>query len=176
MAYARTRAELVHPAYFAENHGGAAAADQPRCASCHATTFCIDCHDASRTPVFHEANFIARHGVDAYARESDCAACHNTETFCRACHSGVGMRSAGRLDAAFHNAQPLWLLQHGQAARQGLESCTTCHVQTDCMQCHSRTRGWGVSPHGPDFDAEQMAKKNRIVCARCHFGDPLGNP
>ncbi|MBI4410362.1 MAG: hypothetical protein HY561_11680 [Gemmatimonadetes bacterium] len=168
----RARAALLHPRDFLRSHEAAAAVDQPACSGCHARSFCVDCHDGASHPDFHVANFALRHGAEAYARESDCAACHNTEVFCRACHEAAGRASRGRLDAAFHNAQPLWLLKHGQAARQGLESCTSCHAQRDCMQCHSRTGGWGVSPHGPGFDPARMAEKNQLVCARCHVGKP----
>ena len=82
------------------------------------------------------------------------------------------MASDGRRNVAFHTAQPLWLIQHGRAARQGLESCASCHAQRDCMQYHS-TVGRGVNPHGSEFDAERMAKRNRQVCFACHLGDPL---
>ena len=102
----------------------------------------------------------------------DCAKCHNAQVFCRGCHVQTGLASSGRLDAAYHTAQPQWLLQHGRAARQGLQSCTTCHTQKDCMQCHSQA-GWGVSPHGPDFDAKAMSKRAKSQCFRCHITDPL---
>jgi len=72
----------------------------------------------------------------------------------------------------FHNAQPLWLLQHGRAARQDLNACATCHQQTYCMQCHSDL-GARINPHGPGFDAARMASKNPRLCLMCHFINPL---
>jgi hypothetical protein len=141
------------------------------CSGCHAQTFCADCHAGENKRRFHPANFAMRHSADAYGRETNCASCHNTEAFCRDCHREGGLASRGRLDVAFHTAQPLWLLQHGRAARQGLESCASCHEQRDCMACHSTT-GWGVNPHGRDFNADRMAKKAGVSCGFCHLTPP----
>ena len=167
----------VHPPGFARTHGPAAAAEQLSCAGCHETKrFCTDCHDGESKRRYHPANFVARHPTDAYARQTACASCHSREGFCGACHQRVGLQSQGRLGVAYHTAQPLWLIQHGRAARQGLESCTTCHVQRDCLQCHAVT-GWGVNPHGPRFDARRMADRNAQTCRACHVGDPFaGRP
>ena len=137
---------------------------------------CSDCHAGEGRRRFHPSNFVQRHPTDAWGREQDCASCHNAEVFCRGCHVSSGLASQGGLNSAYHTRQPGWLLQHGQAARQGLETCTTCHAQRDCMQCHSRA-GWNVSPHGRDFDAARMQKRARGLCTACHIGDPLaGRP
>jgi hypothetical protein len=162
----------VHPAGFAGTHGAAAASGQLGCEGCHAKKFCADCHDGEGRRRFHAPNFVLRHAADSYSRQRDCSTCHNPEVFCKSCHQSSGMASDGRRNVAFHTAQPLWLIQHGRAARQGLESCASCHAQRDCMQCHS-TVGRGVNPHGSEFDAERMAKRNRQVCFACHLGDPL---
>lgn len=165
----------VHAADYARVHGTEASARQMDCTSCHVQKFCSDCHAGEGRRRFHPANFVQRHAPEAWGREQDCASCHNPEAFCRSCHASAGLVSSGGLSSAYHTRQPGWLLQHGQAARQGLESCTTCHVQRDCMQCHSRS-GWNVSPHGPGFDAERMQRRAPGTCAMCHVGDPLANP
>lgn len=168
------RVVRVHEDGFRLAHGTQAAAGRLTCDGCHAQQFCSDCHAGENQRRFHPANFTQRHAADSYGRESDCAACHNTEAFCRTCHQQSGLASKGRLDAAFHNAQPQWLLQHGRAARQGLQSCTTCHAQRDCLTCHS-TLGWGVSPHGPGFQAERLATRNATQCLMCHLKVPGRN-
>ena len=165
----------VHAAGFLATHGPAAASGQLSCESCHARKFCSDCHGGEGERRFHPANFLVRHAPEAYGRQRDCASCHNTEVFCRDCHQASGAAATGRRDAAFHTGQPLWLLQHGQAARQGLETCAGCHAQRDCMQCHS-TLGWGISPHGPGFDAKRMASKNNQTCGYCHIGGAPSAP
>jgi len=123
---------------------------------------------------FHPENFMARHASAAYGNRMECSTCHSTGAFCRECHQQTGMGSSGRIGPGFHDAQPLWLLRHGQAARQSLESCASCHRQRDCIQCHSITGAFSVSPHGPEFDAQQYADRNRQVCLACHLSDPLG--
>lgn len=161
----------VHEAGFARTHGPRAAASPVSCAGCHAQRFCSDCHAGDNQRRFHRANFVQRHAADSYGRETECASCHNAELFCRSCHRESGLASKGRLDVAFHNAQPQWLLQHGRAARQGLQSCATCHAQRDCLACHSTT-GWGVNPHGPGFRAERLATRNVTQCLLCHLKVP----
>lgn len=161
----------VHDVTFRTNHKAAAGMAAPTCAGCHEQRFCSDCHAGEGTRRFHAANFAQRHAADAYSRDTRCASCHNTELFCRSCHRTSGLTSRGRLDAAFHDAQPQWLLQHGRAARQGLQSCATCHAQRDCLTCHS-TLGWGVNPHGPGFNGSRAAKQNATQCLLCHLQVP----
>jgi hypothetical protein len=168
---AEPRAVRVHDADFRLNHQAVAAATPASCAGCHEQRFCTDCHGGEGTRRFHPANFTQRHAADSYGRETQCASCHNTELFCRSCHRQTGLASRGRLDAAFHDAQPQWLLQHGRAARQGLQSCASCHVQRDCLTCHS-TLGWGVNPHGPGFAAGRLAQRNAPQCLLCHLQVP----
>ncbi len=162
---------IVHPAGFATNHGAAASTSDPSCTSCHQRSFCVQCHNGPTKAVFHPPAYLSRHAADAYAAATDCQSCHNTVAFCRACHKGAGLQAAGRIDVAFHTGQPLWLVQHGQAARQGLEACATCHAQQTCLRCHS-TLTQKVNPHGPGFDAARLAKKDPLMCARCHIGPP----
>ena len=165
----------VHPPDWAHSHGPSAASGELNCTSCHARTFCSECHTAERTTRrYHPANFVATHPPQAYGRESDCATCHSTEAFCRSCHmqAGLAPRAPTSRTTTFHNAQPLWLLKHGRAARQDLPSCTTCHQQSYCMQCHSQS-GARINPHGPGFDAARMSSRNPQMCARCHVTSPL---
>lgn len=125
---------------------------------------------------FHPANFLARHSAEAYGRRLECSNCHDRRLFCADCHESAGMSpgvSRGRLGPGFHDAEPLWLLRHGQAARQGLESCASCHAQNECMQCHSVLGAFKVSPHGPGFDARRAQQRNAAVCLVCHITDPL---
>jgi hypothetical protein len=162
----------VHPIGFDTEHGGAAASGELRCQGCHEKRWCADCHGGEARRRYHPANFVARHAPESYGMNRDCAQCHNAEVFCRGCHVQSGLGTRGRLDDAFHTAQPLWLLQHGRAARSSLESCTTCHGQRECMQCHSGL-GLRVNPHGRNFPAARLATKNRDMCFSCHLTDPL---
>lgn len=166
----------VHEPGFRTAHDVAAARDET-CASCHEQDFCSSCHQGASTPEFHGPDFMERHGADLYRASSDCASCHTTETFCRDCHASEGMQSGGQVGGGFHTAQPFWLLGHGQAARQALESCASCHAQSDCARCHSASGGWGINPHGADFDADRMRSANPVLCRSCHpSGTPGGGP
>jgi hypothetical protein len=165
----------VHPSNFAAIHGTVAAAGAMNCSGCHSQQrFCGDCHAGERnTRRYHPVNFVSRHAPESYSRDTECSSCHSTEAFCRACHIEVGRAAkAGNRNLGYHNAQPRWFLQHGTAARQQLSSCVSCHQQSYCMQCHSDV-GMRISPHGPDFDAARMSKRNPQLCLQCHFKNPL---
>lgn len=162
-------------AFLVEIHGTAAASDAANCASCHTEESCILCHDATRAPTYHPANFVLRHAAPAYGQTLECQACHSQEEFCRACHVQQGITARGRLGPGYHDGQAAWLFQHGKAARQQLETCTSCHTQGECMQCHSSKGAFKISPHGPDFDPELAAKKNAQICLACHTSPPIGN-
>lgn len=168
-----TRTVQIHAPGFSRTHGVQAATQRPSCEGCHAKSYCVQCHAGESSRRFHKANFVARHAPEAYGRETDCQQCHSREVFCRSCHVQVGLSAQGRTAGGYHNGTSLWIIQHGQAARQSLPTCTTCHQQRDCMQCHSRA-GRNINPHGPGFDAERAWKANRLICLRCHFKDPLG--
>jgi hypothetical protein len=126
----------------------------------------------TRAPEFHPTNYLSRHAAEAYAQRQECSSCHNTRLFCRDCHSQAGFEATGRLGPGFHSAEPVWLFRHSQAARQTLESCTSCHAQRDCMQCHSQLGSFQVSPHGRNFDAERARRRNPQICGACHLADP----
>ena len=160
-----------HPPEFARRHAGEASLTSASCMNCHAQQSCENCHAGEGNAGFHGPQFVERHGTFLYGGVAECSSCHNTETFCRDCHSTM---IVGRddLTSSFHDRSPLWLLQHGEAARFTLESCASCHAQTDCMRCHSQKGGWGVNPHGPDFPADALADANLGVCAICHWDEP----
>jgi len=151
------------------------------CANCHTTETCLDCHRPSPAdgrlaigPVdridrgYHPPDFLVRHPASAYAQETECADCHNTAAFCTDCHAQGGLRATGPLRAGYHDATPYFMVGHGQAARQSLESCVSCHTEQDCLTCHSAYSGRGFNPHGPGFDAERLRRKNPTMCAACH--------
>jgi hypothetical protein len=161
--------------YFMAAHTVLASAAPSNCASCHTQAYCAECHDAPRGPAYHPPSFALRHSASVGSQPMECSNCHNTAAFCRECHAGMGLESVGRLGQGYHDREPVWLLRHAQAARQGLEQCASCHQQRDCLQCHSQLGAFQVSPHGPDFDAERAQARNPLICGACHLSDPLGN-
>jgi hypothetical protein len=175
VSLARTRPSSHARPGFGTNHGTLAATDRGSCTTCHTTNYCAECHSAPAQAAFHSDDFMARHSSAAYTRRLECANCHDPKAFCRECHASRGQSPAGGrlLSSVYHDAEPLWLLRHGGAARRGLESCTTCHAQRDCLQCHSTIGAFRVNPHGNDFDAKRAQQKNPIICKACHIGDPI---
>ncbi len=158
---------------WAEAHAAPAASDGALCSGCHTQQTCTACHEGV-AGAYHPPNFVDRHAALGYGRVVECSTCHSTEAFCRSCHVESGLGPVSRLGPGFHDAQPAWLLRHGQAARQQLETCVSCHAQRDCLQCHSQLGAFRVNPHGPGFDAEAARERNQVACRFCHIGDPPG--
>lgn len=159
--------------FFLGTHATLAAAEQRSCNVCHTESFCVDCHDGPADGGYHPPSFVARHSAEAFARSAECATCHSAEVFCRACHVESGFQSRGRLGAGYHDAEPVWLLRHGQAARQSLETCASCHRQNDCVQCHGVLGAFSVSPHTRDFDAVGAWARSPRTCLACHVSNPV---
>jgi hypothetical protein len=170
MAIVARSAPASHGANFADRHGIEAAASTTRCTGCHVRADCLECHRPSpgRAAGYHPDGFLARHPATAYAREASCSDCHNVGGFCTSCHARAGLIAAGVLQSGYHDAQRFFLAGHGQAARQGLESCVSCHAERDCLTCHSAAGGRRFNPHGPGFDAARMRRKNFAMCTVCH--------
>lgn len=154
------------------HHGAVAAASMRSCTSCHARQECLTCHvpNAATRNSYHPAAYVTRHPADAYSRASSCTNCHNTGQFCQSCHQQSGLTTKRTLlgAAGYHDGNRQFFLGHGQAARQSLESCVSCHVERDCLTCHSVVGGRSFDPHGPGFDPVQMLKKNPQLCIACH--------
>jgi hypothetical protein len=162
---------ISHGADFSEFHGPMADARPHSCEGCHVRPQCLDCHrpnPADPTPGYHPAGFLSLHPSAAYSRETSCSDCHNTGQFCAGCHVKAGLSARGPLDAGYHDAKRSFLLGHGQAARQNLESCVACHAERDCLTCHSAVGGRRFNPHGPGFDPSTLRRKNSQMCTACH--------
>ena len=181
-------APASHTQFFLDDHRALAAASTESCSVCHVVEQqCQTCHVGAETlerssaaaqrrdvDLYHPVNFMQQHSAAAFNQETECATCHNPEAFCRECHTGVGRASKDlRTDTGFHNKNSAFEFGHGQAARQGLESCAACHEQNYCLQCHSAKVGRRIKPHGPGFDAKKLQSKNPQLCAFCHVGNPL---
>lgn len=159
---------LDHTPRFIREHGAMAAARD--CGICHdEEAFCVDCHEGQAGGGYHPTNFVLGHAAAAAGPDPECTECHSTEVFCRSCHLERGLSPATQSRAnAYHDSEPAWILNHGAAARQGLDECAACHQQLDCLRCHSARSGWRISPHGPDFDPAVLGEASKAVCLACH--------
>lgn len=168
-----------HTENWAREHRVAAAdgGEAAGCRMCHTSqSFCASCHDGASRPTFHATNYLTRHAEDAFTRETDCVSCHQTQAFCVQCHRNVGAARTGAPNAAFHDAQSDWLVVHGRAARRSIESCASCHAQTDCVKCHSPSGYARVNPHPAGLDLAQLRSSNATLCRRCHASGPPSAP
>jgi hypothetical protein len=163
---------VSHGLDFSDTHADVAASRPQSCSSCHARPQCLSCHrpDPADAPAgYHPSGFLTSHPAAAYTRESSCADCHNQAQFCANCHLSSGLASTSGLGGAgYHDAKQAFLLNHGQAARQNLESCVSCHSERDCLTCHSAQGGRRFNPHGPGFDPATLRRKNPSMCSACH--------
>jgi len=161
-------------------HAGEANSRPGACETCHVRPQCLDCHrpTSARGREYHPEGFLTRHPASAYGREANCSDCHNPGQFCQSCHQQAGMTAMGRLGAGgFHDTRRAFLVGHGQAARQNLESCASCHAERDCTACHSAFgAGFRFNPHGPGFDPERLRRKNPSLCSACHGTAVPGRP
>jgi hypothetical protein len=168
-AVARVR-PATHVPDFRDRHGSLATAAPKSCTSCHTRTECLDCHRPTAASVggYHPAGFLTRHPAAAYSRETSCADCHSPTGFCASCHQQSGLVPQRTLRPGFHDAKKFFLVGHGQAARQSLETCIGCHTERDCLTCHSARGGRRFNPHGPGFDGARLKRKNPEMCTACH--------
>lgn len=161
-----------HGLDFSDTHAEVAASRPQSCSTCHARSQCLDCHQpdpAAAPPGYHPAGFLTTHPAAAYTRDQSCADCHNQSQFCANCHLSTGLGSTdGLRGAGYHDAKGAFLLNHGQAARQSLENCVSCHSERDCLSCHSAQGGRRFNPHGPGFDPGTLRRKNPSMCTTCH--------
>jgi hypothetical protein len=165
-----------HTPDFADRHAPRASSSPGTCNACHARAECLECHrpNPGAGGNYHPLGWLTRHPAAAYNRQTDCANCHNRAAFCTTCHVQAGLRSTGPLAQGYHDASPSFLLNHGTAARQNIESCVACHAERDCLTCHS-VQGRRFNPHGPGFDAERLRRRNPQTCAACHGRNIPGN-
>jgi hypothetical protein len=160
-----------HGVDFSDAHAAPGSAATQTCAGCHTREQCLDCHrpGAAARAEYHPRDFLSRHPAEAYNQEVSCGSCHNAGQFCQTCHQQSGIVASGPIGARadFHDAKQFFAAGHGDAARQSLESCASCHAERDCLACHSaQTRRF--SPHGPGFDAERLRRRNSQMCSACH--------
>lgn len=171
---------VSHTPEFRERHGMDANARPRTCETCHVRSTCLECHrpEGGGQSRYHAQGFLTRHPSAAYAREANCTDCHNPAQFCQSCHQQTGLVATARLGRlGYHDAFRGFSLGHGQAARQSLETCASCHAERDCTDCHSAVGGgFRFSPHGPGFNAARARAKNPTLCIACHGRVIPGDP
>lgn len=98
------------------------------CATCHADSFCEDCHGI---PMPHPPAFRKGHGEVGKKNPKTCGKCHEGgETFCTRCHHGTSLGYR-------YDSKAKWLSVHPAAVSSvGAAACLDCHNPTYCSDCH----------------------------------------
>lgn len=154
------------------------ARDQSYCYSCHATSDCLDCHaGASKPTAIHPGNYVLLHSRDALTGADNCLGCHEGGVGCFKCHETVGVSEAAAADQGALTTRRIhpdgWASftagpnHHAETARNSINSCVTCHAETECIRCHS-TRTLRVNPHPPGFTGNALKSRNDASCKKCH--------
>lgn len=163
-----------HDIDWKKRHGPMAKSSPNECASCHQEADCADCHteQVAKPYTVHVPNYIVMHAIDARSDMGNCTDCHTVDNFCTTCHvrSNVTMQVGASPPprAQFH--PPGWLdgsmpNNHGVMARRNIDECASCHMENDCISCHT-----GINPHPPEFalNCGTLLSANPTPCAKCH--------
>ncbi len=131
------------------------------CQTCHAETFCQDCHQGGGLKQFgkrdlmadpgskrstkdshkqtvlqnvHSLNYRFTHGVDAKSKLMDCASCHEAQTFCVECHQAGGNITQLKFKPTSHSVAGFTTLGRGSGG--GLHAQEARRDIENCMSCH----------------------------------------
>lgn len=147
-----------HGPDWIERHKQVAGNDGQLCASCHQERFCTDCHDGRVRPrKVHPNDWISMHPTAARQNNPSCTSCHRQQTFCVTCHQRAGVAQSGPYESSrgrvrFHPPPEVWSSpprssqHHAWEAQRNINACVSCHVEADCVRCHSNKGGRGFGP------------------------------
>jgi hypothetical protein len=176
------------------------AAPDSACATCHlslaraVTLTRADVAGFAAPPSHADPRWSGRDGHGAVARSTltaNCATCHARE-FCYQCHAGgsppraiVALASDPRSTALVVHRAPAshganFADRHGALAAASSTSCASCHIRSDCLDCHRSTAASGPGYHPTGFLSRHPAAayaresscsdchNQRSFCASCH--------
>jgi hypothetical protein len=132
------------------------------CATCHAQSFCQDCHTGIELQGFgtktalmadpspkgsgkdsprqlrlqqvHSLNYRFTHGVDAKAKKSDCSTCHEQQAFCAQCHQSGDNAGEPKIKPASHVMAGFVTIGRGSGG--GRHADEARKDLEACMSCH----------------------------------------
>jgi hypothetical protein len=183
---------LVHQALAAKRTSHKEYADMPlkECNECHKEQGITLTHENDWAGKHHQDNdWMGEHRALAGKAGNNCTDCHD-QSFCLECHAGGGvdvdltdMNSRRNYIPKSHRSN--WLEIHPLKAQDNPQTCTRCHVQKYCADCHAKFkptdlqfqshrrqfRDIKLSDVGPNHAIfEQNGVINTAVCQTCHAG------
>ncbi len=147
---------------------------------------CNSCHKDEGVAPNHDADWARGHRLPANAGQKNCADCHD-QSFCLDCHSGGGIDTKlstknYRADYTPKSHRSDFLIIHPLKALDNPQTCTRCHDQKYCTQCHSKFRGNSLQfqSHRRQFSdislgsiGSNHASSTPAQCQICHPGGSL---
>lgn len=144
---------------------------------------CNECHKSEGVALNHDADWVRGHRVLASKGEKNCAQCHE-QYYCLDCHSGGGIGADlstqnYRRDYIPKSHRSDFLEIHPIKALDNPQTCTRCHDQKYCTQCHARfkTTDLEFQSHRRQFRDIKLsdvgpnhALFNTSQCQTCHPG------
>lgn len=147
---------------------------------------CSECHKGEGVSPTHDSDWLRGHRLLAAKGGANCSECHD-QSFCLDCHTGGGIdaglsASTYKRDYTPKSHRTYFLEIHPIKALDNPQTCTRCHDQKYCQQCHSRFRGddlqfqshrrqfrdISLSSVGPNHSGFTTAN-----CQQCHPGGLL---
>lgn len=185
----RWMGNMEHGADFVARHKMVSGDNAKACASCHAESFCTDCHDGRVRPrSVHPNDYLSMHPIEGRMDNPRCASCHQETQFCLPCHQRSGVTMSGspgalRKQGRFHPPAAVWSepprtrQHHALEAQRNISACVGCHTERDCATCHATAAGGGrgYSPHPAGFASKcaSALRKNPRPCQVCHESTEL---
>ena len=166
------------------------AAPDSACATCHVplaravTLTRGDVAGLPAPPSHNDPSWPTRAGHGAVTRASlttNCATCHAQE-FCYQCHAGgtpprviAALASDPRSTSLVALRAPPshgsnFADRHGALASAGAASCSSCHIRSDCLECHRATAANAPGYHPAGFLSRHPAAAyaRESSCNDCH--------
>jgi hypothetical protein len=140
----------------------------------HATASCATCHGDLST-----VDLATR---DTLPMMATCLSCHDGKTAAKTCTTCHPADPAGRVRTALPDGSlvprsallgdahdPGWSRRHAAAARAPDATCTSCHAESECADCHAGTSK-PFEYHPGDYQQTHAIEARRGVpdCTVCH--------
>jgi len=147
---------------------------------------CNDCHKGEGVALNHDADWVRGHRVLASKGEKNCAECHD-QAYCLDCHQGGGIdaqlsTNTYRRDYIPKSHRSDWLEIHPIKALDNPQTCTRCHDQKYCSECHAKFKSSSLEflSHRRQFSDIKLTSVGpnhsmftTAQCQTCHPGGML---
>ena len=149
---------------------------------------CNSCHKSEGVALTHDTDWVRGHRLVAGKADGKCKECHQ-QAWCLDCHQGGGSGDNLSISNFGRDYKPKshrsdFRVLHPLKAKDNPQTCTRCHDQKYCSECHSKFRGEDVqfeshrrqfrdikfTPAGNTHSTfiNKDGSVNTTVCSQCH--------